>query len=165
MAEDDLNPTEGHHEDAAPTELGTKLDMAPVGIVTEEARQILLMAEYEPTRWITGDSIVIRDETHYVTSGWTVEQVVTISSTPQSLWYLKDPADGYQELGREADDGEDVLGYFETGDRLEPKKTYAPGRRIKLPWGRVNFDITLLTDDGRTIMKRSIEWAAGVEQP
>lgn len=36
----------------------------------------------------------------------------------------------------------------------------AAGRRVNLPWGRAGFDFNLLNDDGKTIMKRAIEWAA-----
>jgi hypothetical protein len=37
----------------------------------------------------------------------------------------------------------------------------AAGRRVELPWGGGTFDIGLLTDAGRTLMQRAIDWAGG----
>jgi hypothetical protein len=38
----------------------------------------------------------------------------------------------------------------------------AAGRRVKLPWaGGTNFDVNALNADGRTLLKRAIEWGAG----
>jgi len=35
------------------------------------------------------------------------------------------------------------------------------GRRVELPWGGSAFDFRLLTNDGRTMLRLAIEWAAG----
>ncbi|NNM26357.1 MAG: type II secretion system protein [Phycisphaerales bacterium] len=37
---------------------------------------------------------------------------------------------------------------------------FAAGRRVAMPWGGNSFDINALTDDGRTLVRRAIEWAA-----
>ena len=41
----------------------------------------------------------------------------------------------------------------------------AAGRRVQLPWGANNLDVTTLTADGQTIMRRSLQWAAGTATP
>ena len=38
--------------------------------------------------------------------------------------------------------------------------TPAAGRRVHLPWGGDTFDFSKLTNDGKTLMKRSVDWAA-----
>jgi hypothetical protein len=38
----------------------------------------------------------------------------------------------------------------------------AAGRRVQLPWGDSDFSFNALNNDGKTIMKRAIEWAAAV---
>ncbi len=35
----------------------------------------------------------------------------------------------------------------------------AAGRRVFMPWGDNNFSVLMLTHDGRTLLKRAIEWA------
>ena len=41
----------------------------------------------------------------------------------------------------------------------------AAGRRVQLPWGANNLDVTTLTSEGQTIMRRSLEWASGLGTP
>ncbi len=41
----------------------------------------------------------------------------------------------------------------------------AAGRRVQLPWGANNLDVTTLTAEGQTIMRRSLEWAGGLGTP
>ena len=41
----------------------------------------------------------------------------------------------------------------------------AAGRRVQLPWGANNLDVTTLTTEGQTIMRRSLEWASGLAMP
>ena len=36
-----------------------------------------------------------------------------------------------------------------------------PGRRVHLPWGRPGFSETHLTQDGLTLLQKSLEWASG----
>ena len=56
------------------------------------------------------------------------------------------------------------LAVIESGGELYDGE-FASGRRVRLPWGLSGFDIGELNKSGRDIMKRSIEWAAGKEQP
>ena len=37
----------------------------------------------------------------------------------------------------------------------------AAGRRVQLPWGGGEFNFNSVINNGRYLMKRSIEWAAG----
>ena len=50
---------------------------------------------------------------------------------------------------------------IEAGDSLILGGT-AMGRRVILPWGGNDFDVNHLNDDGRTILRRSLEWAGGL---
>ena len=52
-----------------------------------------------------------------------------------------------------------ALGVIEVGGELSGGGT-AAGRRVQLPWGDSDFDISALNAEGRSIMKRAIEWAA-----
>lgn len=53
-----------------------------------------------------------------------------------------------------------ILGILETGAQRWDG-AFAPARRAHLPFG--GAEVSQLTDDGKTLMKRAIEWAAGCD--
>jgi hypothetical protein len=56
---------------------------------------------------------------------------------------------------------EPALAVIDIGGELAGGDT-AAGRRVQLPWGDSTFGFTALNSDGKTIMRRAIEWAAAV---
>ena len=99
-----------------------------------------------------------------MTSGFNLGALPLYSSA-QSIWIVGGSlAPGLQLLG-ETENTPGVflpgLAFLDTGADLYGGG-FAAGRRVQLPWaGGATFDINALTNDGRTIMKRAIEWAAG----
>lgn len=41
--------------------------------------------------------------------------------------------------------------------------TPAPGRRVQLPWGHPDIDLTTFSEDSETILRRSLEWGATLD--
>ncbi len=151
-------------------DLNTKLRDTLIGIVCEEAN---FGAEFGfAGAWTDGSfssqDLQIVDNTHYITQGSTIGSLV-IFTADQPVHMLVSPyAPDLQTLGRNWDDNDaswrPSLAVIEVGGALEGGGT-AAGRRVRLPWGLAGFDITELNEDGRNLMKRSIEWAANKEQP
>tara|TARA_R110002072_G_scaffold243821_2_gene403085 strand:+ start:62150 stop:63886 length:1737 start_codon:yes stop_codon:yes gene_type:complete len=100
---------------------------------------------------------------HYITSTLSAGQVKIVKSS-QPLMFLK-PGFGpdLQVLARG-----DSKPYMASLAVIESHgRTLAidavPGRRVLLPWGASSTPFDLLTDAARTIMERSISWAAGLD--
>jgi hypothetical protein len=147
--------------------VGTKLRNAAIGVVNEEI-ELALADKFGFTSAIshpassTGE-LNIEDGTHYITSPFGAA-TITIFPGGQTIDVLGDPADrrapGIQDLARM--NSRVNLATLETGAALKDGGT-AAGRRVMVPWGRDGFDFSGLTNDGQTIMQRSIEWAAGLD--
>ena len=104
----------------------------------------------------------ITDNSHYITEPFAIglldfvaasQPVHMLSGTSASgLWTL---GQGFDGIGN----WEPSLAVIETGGILWGGGS-AAGRRVQLPWGGDSFDVEQLNDDGRTIMRRAIEWAS-----
>jgi hypothetical protein len=119
------------------TVLGTKLRDARIGVVNEE--------------------VELRDQFGFASN---------------RDWPTPIDAGGLEVLGTLFWSGADTpaLAVIDTGGALYGGGT-AAARRVQLPWGRhtggTPFDFGKLNDDGKTILRRAIEWAseAGVTPP
>jgi hypothetical protein len=106
-----------------------------------------------------GRSIQITDPTHYITQPFDKGDL-TLTQTIQDLRRHPGPiAQGAEGLARQSGGGELTLAVFHTGDQTHQGS--APGRRVFLPFGDNGFRVTGLTSEGRTLLKRSLKWAAG----
>lgn len=153
--------------DVSSTILGTKLRSATIGVVNEHAD---LMDEFGFCSNVATDSsavVVIVDNTHYITSPFVAWLQTTIYTSSQPVWLLNgkiapDPI----FLGGLPQGPLTVLSFsaLDTGS-LGHDDMVVAGRRVALPWGRTGFDFTALNADGQTLMRRSIEWAAGLDTP
>jgi hypothetical protein len=66
---------------------------------------------------------------------------------------------GFQTLSTTTLSADPMLMTLDEGDELLWGGN-APARRVMLPWGGSAFNVSALNDDGKTIMKRALEWAA-----
>lgn len=139
------------------SELGTKLRNAPIGVVNEHAELIDEFGFAETCTVANKKKIKITDNSHYVTSAFSPGNLNVFSSKQDLTEIDEGQAPGFQELAQVAK--EPALGVLEAGAELSGGGT-AAGRRVLLPWGGPDVDINLLTDDGKTLMRRAIEWAA-----
>ncbi len=143
------------------SELGSKANDLGVGVITEEARRALLLGGFALSPFVDTDSITITDNSHYLTETL-VTGPVTLSTAVQSMWVLKPTLALDLHVLGELGAAEPGLAYLEIGERRNDGSP-APARRVKLPWGSFNFDVNLLTPDGLEIMRRAIEWGAGID--
>ncbi|MDX1516083.1 MAG: DNRLRE domain-containing protein, partial [Woeseiaceae bacterium] len=143
---------------SAMTELGSKADDLPKGVITEEARKPLMLGSFALNPFVTADSINITDNSHHLTETLPIGSV-PISGSAQSMWVLRGTLATDLHVIGELGAAEPALAYVDTGE-LRNDDSPSPARRVKLPWGAYEFDVSLLTDEGREIMRRAIEWAA-----
>ena len=146
--------------EASALSVGTKLRQSAIGVVNEHAglADDFGFATSTVTFGETGTQITEID--HYITSTHTTGQLTLLTSSQQLNGLDGTLSPDHNELAKETSDP--TLTCLKTGDALESGGGTAPDRRVQLPWGAATFDINALNDDGKTIMKRSIEWASGV---
>jgi len=143
-------------------ELGTKLRYASIGVINENTYLIDEFGFSEGTLFtIVSDYISVVDNTHYITSAFEIGQVTILSSAQNLVIFGSLPALGAQFLAEIGNNNESLL-IIEVGGLLTDGSP-APGRRVELPWGLDPFDFNSLNDDGETIMRQALEWAAGMD--
>jgi MSHA pilin protein MshD len=153
-------------EQINPTDLGTKLTDAQIGVVNEEVDLHLNLGFSEYRTLKTSQQVDVADNTHYITTGFDLALLPLFSSDQPVHMIVPTLAPGLRVLARtERTPGhfEPSLAILEEGDDLYGGGV-AAGRRVQLPWGADAFDFSALNEDGKTIMKRAIEWAANREE-
>ena len=149
-------------EDITSGELGTKLREATIGVVIEEEKITDEFGISSGETTFTQASIEITDNTHYITEPFSLG-TVTFSSSAQPVGGRAGTlAPGLAVLALRPSSSTSMLDVIDTGGVLFDTGT-AAGRRVKLPWGGNGFDINSLTAEGLDIMRRALEWGAGVE--
>ncbi|MCP4047766.1 MAG: hypothetical protein GY732_17470, partial [Gammaproteobacteria bacterium] len=155
-------------QEALATSVGTKLTSKTIGVVNENKDMV------DDLGFVTGLSIggglptMNVDSSHYITSVFTINPVSVYAATEWYMIYDIPVATGVYQLGKWAEspwaDRPALMTLCQGGSIIGGGT--AAGRRVQLPWGSgqgaTPVDINnSLTDDGRTITKRAIEWAAG----
>ena len=152
-------------EDINATNLGTRLANATIGVVNEEGELVDELGIANSVLFKSRSEIDVIDNSHYITEPFATG-LLTFVSSPQSVHILDGGiAPGLQVLAETFNVGSQwskSMGTLESGDTLSDGGS-AAGRRVHLPWGGGTFNINQLTDDGRTIMQRAIEWAEGAD--
>lgn len=148
------------------SDLGTKLTDASIGVVSEVDTLVDEFGFAANISLGSRDTMDCVDNTHYITSPFTLGMLTLFSSIQDIYWLGVSPAPGLTTLGEYngAGSGDSGLAILMTGAALSGGGN-AAGRRVQLPWGAATFDISTLTADGKTLVRRSIEWAANKEQP
>lgn len=152
-----------------PAALGTKLKNAAIGVVNEHGELLDDVGFASGPLYETESAIRVLDLSHYITATFSTTGYRTICSSSQPFSALDSGfAPGMATLADTPSSGEDEnskpsLVVIEAGDQLRDG-TSAAGRRVSLPWGDNGFDVGSLNEDGRTVMRRAIEWAAGAEE-
>ncbi len=153
-------------EQVDPTQLGSKLRDAAVGVLNEQGELTDEIGFSSNRQYVTKRQIWINDNTHYITSTFPAA-VITMTTSDQAVYTLKGFGTpdalylGYTNTGGQF--YYPSLAVLNTGDSLYPSGT-AAARRVQLPWGGPGFDINALDANGLTIMQRAIEWAAELDQ-
>ena len=145
-----------------PDYLGANIWEAPIGFVNEHCELTYEFGFASDTLYPYVKRITVTDNTHYITSEFPVAPLVIFSSSQlvyamrgstsaDAQWLAEtktNPTTSYPSLAVIEKGAESVYGGT------------TPGRRVQLPWGGYGFNFDALNDNGQTIMKQAIEWAA-----
>jgi hypothetical protein len=154
---------------AVSTQVGTKLKAKTIGIVNEDPGLHSVLG-FSTVRAETNANVALSTvSTHYITSSFSGGAVTLFtSSQPVGAAAGTLPA-GLFSIGTWSSGTLSPLGgllTLEAGAAIAGGGT-AAGRRVQMPWDGVEggavADIGALSADGRTILQRSLTWAAGLE--
>ena len=146
-------------ESSASSSVGTKATLLDIGIVNEENYtwdQMRFTATADQD--LTHTTINISNNSHYITSVFSTGNLMIYGSADGIGNMVAGLASGGQLLATENNTGSAALFYFETGAALTTGT--APNRRVGIPTSYSTF--TNWNADVKTIVQRSLEWAAGM---
>ncbi len=140
-------------------DLGTKLLDASIGVVNEHSSQAWALQLSSGTIFtMVSSNITVLDNAHYITSVFNLGTLNILGSAQSLVVFGSQIAPGAQALSEVAHNSPTLM-VAEAGVEMADGSSAAE-RRVELPWGDATFDLSTLTADGQTIMKRSIEWVA-----
>jgi hypothetical protein len=150
-------------EEILPTDVGTKLTNASIGILNE---QLNLYDELNISN--AGSTISekwgwVIDNTHYITEGFKIGEHKFTTDNQSQAYLGGNIAAGAQVLIRWAEKSRDGLAVMEAGATDNNGGTFA-GRRVILPFVGDAFNFTKLVTSVETITQRSIQWASATTQ-
>jgi hypothetical protein len=149
-------------EDVNSGDVDTKLVNAATGVVTEEDYLVDEFGFAGDIEWGSTTHLTIDNNSHYITQLFSTGSLQVMTSS-ESVARLTSPIS--PDLIQLASlSGDAMLVALNAGAATHNGGTTA-GRRVQLPWGGNNFDLDHLNDDGRTIMRRAIEWATEIPVP
>ncbi|WP_428388262.1 PulJ/GspJ family protein [Mucisphaera sp.] len=135
--------------------LGTKLRNAPVGVVVEPTYMSAEMGVGQSNiGLIASDTANVVDSNHYITRSLTGS--VELAEDQYLSQYIGAMGEGQTLLAL----AHPVTVVLEAGDLLQDGDP-AAGRRVFIGWGSEFFEHDELTDTGRLLTRRAIEWATG----
>ena len=147
-------------EEVLSTDLNTKVINATCGFVNEEMQLVDEYGFASIAGSYDSDGIDVTDTTHYITAALNTGSLQILSSSSELHTGEGTLGAGVEVLAEQISTNKAVLLVIEKCGVLYGGGD-AAGRRVHLPWGRNGFDFDLLTADGKNLMKRSIDWAAG----
>jgi len=146
-------------EDMLSSDLGTKLRDVSIGVVNEETALASEFAFSNDGSTYTGTAIDIVDNSHDITSPFPLGALTILTSSTELNLLGSSLASGADVLAERVSSSSVAMIAIELGATLNSGAA-APGRRVDMPWGGNSFDISQLNDDGQTLMRRALDWAA-----
>ena len=145
-------------EDVASGSLGSKLVDATIGVVTEEDNLSDEFGLSDSIHWGSGTTLTIDDNLHFITSPFSLGPL-TVLNTNHSLSDVTGTlAPDLQMLGSTT--AGPALVAIDAGATIVGGGS-AAGRRVQLPWGSNDMQLSYLAPEGLTIFQRALEWGAG----
>ena len=139
-------------------DIGDALTGLAIGVVSEEQAlndELQIASSGSNYR---ASTIEVTDDTHFITSGWGRGRV-TLTTADTDLTRLGGGlAGGAQTLAKQAGGSSATLVAVDAGATLTDGSS-AAGRRVVLPFGGNDFDITLLTPAGKALLRNALTWA------
>ena len=152
-------------ETADDNAIGTQLNNLNIGVVNEHGgmNDELGFASGDSSNWPVGNEIAIDDTGHYITLPFPAGALDIYDAAMGGLAMDGTPAAGLQNLASWSSGATisllDVNAINAGGDP-------SPGRRVMLPFGRdAEMDWTRVSNNGRLILQRAIQWATGNAGP
>ena len=139
--------------------VGDKLTDTAVGVLTEDKGLDNELGFASSSATESRTTINITDNTHSITTGLATGSLTLLNTSRNLQWLEGTLAPGRTTLAEI--NGNPALMLLDAGDTMHSGGT-AAGRRGFLPW-RNNVSVAQMEDDCKTIMQRSIEWAAGAD--
>ena len=144
-------------EDGGSTNVGSKLSGTELGVVFEDGDLFNPMGLSTEQTSFQGSSIRIVDNTHYITSPFGMGELTFATSSGRAEAAHGTIVGGLRPLAWWPGTERRVLAAIDTGQLLS-NGSPSPGRRAALPFA--GFDVSAMNDDGKTLLRRSLEWAA-----
>jgi len=144
--------------EANDTSIGDKLTASPLGVVSEQRDMLSDFGFATSSQLVASPSIAIVDNSHYITSPFNVALLVIGDSDLTLIEHTGQLAPAAQTLGQSPSGGAPTLSAMEAGSQTSNPSVLAVGRRVALPWGNVDFNVSQLNQSGRTIMRRALIW-------
>lgn len=139
--------------------LNTKVSNFPFGVVCEEyAMWDDLGLAAASTNSVNDKWCKITDDSHFITSQWSVNDNLKIFTSNEPLHRLAGSVSPDLLILGQVNNG-DSLGVLESGLRRHDSG-YTTGHRILLPWGGGALDFGKLDADGEEMLLRSLVWGA-----
>jgi fibro-slime domain-containing protein len=146
-------------EEVTETDVSTKLRSAPIGVVCEDRPLNTQMGFSSSGADVNATTIQIADNTHEITTGFSLGNLAITSAIQPLRRASGTLAGGLTALAVQPATTNRMLAVIDKGGALQGGGS-AAGRRVHLPWGGNTFNVNTLTADGRTLMRRAIDWAA-----
>ena len=143
--------------------VGTKLRGAAIGIVNEEAELADELGFATGVTFGSNTSLNVVVGENYITQPFGLGAVSLFYYATSDSSLAGDLAPGLVVLGQWG--SAPSLATIEAGSELVNEidgNLLAAGRRAYVPWAAGGFQIDSLTLDGKTLMRRTIEWAAAL---
>lgn len=140
-------------------QVASKVVNAGIGIVTEEIDTFSVLGFSTNYSTFTDNSINLTNNSHDITSSLsTGDLVITTSNQPLSRLYGT-VGSGVTTLALQPGSNYVAFATLSKGVTMSTGASTA-GRRVALPWGPYNFDVTSINDTGKKLLKASLDWAA-----
>ena len=144
-------------DDGGSETVASRLAGVATGVVFEDGDLFSPMGLATQQTSFSGNVIRIVDRTHYITSPFSIGDL-TVATTPRVVEApFGSIAGGLRPLARWPDTDQRVLATIDMGQTLTSGLP-SPGRRAALPL--TGFTADELNDSGKSILRRSLEWAA-----
>ncbi len=143
-------------EESVSSNVNSKLTYASIGVVNEEAMLTDDLGISNSRTHGSEAGLAVSDAAHYITSPFSGS--VTLFNSSQPMFGVSGTlAPGLQILASTGSTAS--LAVLEAG-ALTYNVGAAAGRRVQLPFGGNDLNISELTADGTMLLRRAIEWAA-----
>ncbi len=139
--------------------LGTKLRDAAIGIVSEEVELSDEFGIASSQATGSGSQATIAVNTHYITSPFATGALALFDANQDYAVVSGTIASDGKVLATWS--GAKSLVALDSGGKMTGGG-FAAGRRVQLPWGGASFSFSALSNDGKTLLQRALQWAGGL---